>query len=202
MNTENGDRTEGSWKLSDWLVGGYVVLLLVPAWVYLGYVVLVPARAEVREPVKIAATFEAGEAAYIQQSGKGVIEGRIFARLWSGEEVPCSGKPVRLVPNTALSRERLGHLYGRATSPGLRRHVTNPVRLEAPDPRYWDYMGEAYCDETGRFRFEGVADGEYFVVGSLVWGGPQDGTAVSLMQPASVRDGERVELLMTPGGSL
>ena len=195
MKTESRGPCEASGKLSDWIVGGYVVLVLVPAWLYVGYAVVNAARAD--ERVEIASRFDVGEAAYIHQAGDNVIDGRVFVRLWSGDEVTCAGHTVQLVPQTALARERTDRLYGQA---GLRRHVRNPIKLEKPDPRYWDYMREAPCDEAGRFRFEGVADGGYFVVGSVSWQGLHGHwQAGSLMQAVEVRGGEQAKLILTPG---
>ena len=189
----NGAATR-SVSLKDWIAGGLWVLVVIPAWLYVGYSVLVPATAE--EPLEIASSFDADEAAYIHQAGDNVIDGRVFVRLWSGEEVPCAGHTVQLVPQTALARERMDRLYGEA---GLRRHVRNPVKLQKPDPRYWDYMREAPCDDQGRFRFEGVADGGYFVVGSVSWRGLHGHwQAGSLMQAVEVRSGEAVNLVLTP----
>ena len=146
--------------------------------------------------LEVASTFDVAEAAYIHETGEGTVEGRVFVRLWSGEEVHCAGQTVKLVPQTALARERLGHLYGET---GLRRHVRNPVKLEKPDPQYWDYMREAPCDDQGRFRFEGVADGGYFVVGSVSWRGLHGHwQAGSLMQAVEVRGGEAANLVLTP----
>ena len=150
------------------------------------------------EPPRVAveSAFDVAEAAYIHERGEGMVEGRVFVRLWSGEEVSCAGQTVKLVPQTALAKERMGHLYGET---GLRRHVKNPVKLEKPDPQYWDYMREVPCDVAGRFRFAGVADGGYFVVGSVVWQG-QHGhwQAGSLMQAVLVEGGERIQVMLTP----
>ena len=180
--------------LSNWILGGLWALVLIPACLYVGYAVVNGAKAA--EVVEIASRFDAGEAAHIHQAGDNVIDGRVFVRLWSGEEVPCAGHTVQLVPQTALARERMDRLYGQA---GLRRHVRNPVKLEKPDPRYWDYMREAPCDAQGRFRFEGVADGGYFVVGSVSWRGLHGHwQAGSLMQAVEVRGGEAANLILTP----
>lgn len=200
LNNDDGrpnDAATGIVSLRDWIGYGLWVLVVIPAWLYVGYSVLVAATAEVDEALEIASRFDVGEAAYIRQTGDNVIDGRVFVRLWSGEEVPCVGHTVQLVPQTALARERMDRLYGKA---GLRRHVRNPVKLEKPDPRYWDYMREAPCDDQGRFRFEGVADGGYFVVGSVSWHGLHGHwQAGSLMQAVNVRGGEQVNLVLTPG---
>ena len=152
------------------------------------------------EPPRVAMenAFDVAEAAYIHETGEGTVEGRVFVRLWSGEEVPCTESPVLLVPQTTLSRERMAYLYGGTDEPGRRRHARNGAKLEAPDPQYWDYMRESSCDDQGRFRFAGVADGGYYVVGSISWKDVNGWAAVSLMQPVLVEGGERIQVILTP----
>ena len=149
-------------------------------------------------PIAIVSAFDTEEAAYIHQTGEGAVEGRVFVRLWSGEEVSCRDKPVLLVPQTALSRERMAHLYGTVQAAGLRRHVRHSVKLEMPDPRYWDYMRQAPCEGSGAFRFAGVADGGYFVVGSVSWKETNGWVALTLMQPVQVQGGKRIHVILTP----
>ena len=149
-------------------------------------------------PVAVESAFDVTEAAYILEKGEGTVEGRVFVRLWSGEDVPCTDKAVLLVPQTTLSRERMAYLYGGGDEPGLRRHVRNPAKLEAPDPKYRNYMREAPCDEAGAYRFRGVADGAYFVVGSVSWKDVNGWVAVTLMQPVLVERGERMHVILTP----
>ena len=152
------------------------------------------------EPPRVAveSAFDVAEAAYIHETGEGTVEGRVFVELWSGEEVPCTESPVLLVPQTTLSRERMAYLYGGTDEPGRRRHARNGAKLEAPDPQYWDYMRESSCDDQGRFRFEGVADGGYYVIGSIAWKDVNGWVAVSLMQPVLVEGGERIQVILTP----
>jgi len=182
-------------RLGDWMMALYLTLGISAAIVTLFWVT---ESNKAQAPVEVASTFDAEAAAYIHQTGEGAIEGRIFVRLWSGEEVPCTDQPVLLVPQTALSRERMAHLYGTAQAAGLRRHVRNPVKLEAPDPKYWDYMRQAPCEGAGSFRFAGVADGDYFVVGSVSWKETNGWVALTLMQPVQVENGKQVHVILTP----
>lgn len=149
-------------KGGDWMAAALALLVIGGV---VGGLSLVVGWNEAGHGIEVVSAFDAQEAAYIHQTGEGAVEGRIFVRLWSGQEVPCTGKPVLLVPQTALSRKRIAHLYGTAREAGLRRHVRDAVKLEEPDPEYWDYMRQVPCEGAGAFRFAGVADGDYFVVG-------------------------------------
>jgi len=180
----------------DWLGAGLVVIGICVVMMGLFYVI---ESNKAPAPVEIKGVFDASEAAYIHETGGGSIEGRVFVRLWSGEEVPCTEAPVLLVPQTTLSRERMAHLYGSDREAGLRRHVQGSAKLEMPDPQYWDYMRETPCVETGAFRFGGVPDGDYFVVGSVSWKETNGWVAVTLMQPVKVQGGSRAHVNLTPG---
>ena len=123
----------------------------------------------------------------------------MFVRLWTGEEVPCRDKTVLLVPRTAFSEERIEYLYGGTREPGLRRHLQSSRKLAAPDPEYREYMRKAPCNQAGEFRFEGLADGAYFVVGGVSWRETVGWVSVSMMQPVDVEGGELVKMILTPG---
>ena len=116
----------------DWVAASLAVLVIGAVMIGLFWVTQ---SKKAQTPVEVASAFDAAEAAYIHEPGEGAVEGRIFVRLWSGEEVSCTGRTVLLVPQTALSRERMAHLYGTAQAAGLRRHVRDSVKLETPDPR-------------------------------------------------------------------
>ena len=150
-------------------------------------------------PVEVASAFDAQEAAYIHDRGANVVEGRVFVRLWTGEEVPCRDKPVLLVPRTAFSEERIEYLYGGTREPGLRRHLKSSRKLAAPDPEYREYMRQAPCEGAGTFRFKDVADGAYFVVGGVSWRETVGWVSISMMQPVDVEGGELVKMVLTPG---
>ena len=149
-------------------------------------------------PVEVVSAFDAREAAYIHDTGANVVEGRVFVRLWTGEEVPCRDKPVLLVPRTAFSEERIEYLYGGTREPGLRRHLKSSRKLEAPDSRYREYMRQAPCEGAGTFRFEDVADGAYFVIGGAAWKETVGWVSISMMQPVDVEGGELVKMVLTP----
>ncbi|MDE0207311.1 MAG: hypothetical protein OXP66_14955 [Candidatus Tectomicrobia bacterium] len=150
-------------------------------------------------PVEVASAFDVQEAAYIHDTGANVVEGRVFVRLWTGEEVPCRDKSVLLVPKTAFSEERIEYLYGGTLEPGLRRHLQGSRKLAAPDPEYREYMRRAPCNQAGEFRFEDLADGAYFVVGGVSWRETVGWVSISMMQPVDVEGSELVKMILTPG---
>jgi hypothetical protein len=124
---------------------------------------LLPACIE-RKPATVA--FSAEEAAFIKKPGTAVVTGHAFRTKPSGAVVNAAGEVVRLVPVTAYARERFRNLYG------SRKYVPHRdyPRDDNPDPAYGDYTRTTKAESNGRFVFEKVAPGEYFLTTQIIWG--------------------------------
>lgn len=129
----------------------------------LGLVALLGACVERRSAT--ATAFSAEEAAYIRKQGTGVIAGHAFRTRTKGQVVNAAGEVVRLVPATAYARERFAGLYGRAK---FIPQASYP--REEPDPRYTEYTRTTKAEANGRFAFDKVAPGSYFVTTQVIWG--------------------------------
>lgn len=117
-----------------------------------------------RKPATVA--FSAEEAAFIRKPGNGVIVGHAFRSKPSGAVVNAAGEVVRLVPATAFARERFANFYGnRKYVP----HASYPAEDKA-DPAYAEYTRTTKAEANGRFAFEKVAPGSYFVTTQVIWG--------------------------------
>jgi len=140
---------------------------------------------------KITSTFSPSEAEFINKTGSGSISGQAFLRRNDGMVVYAAGSDVHLIPRTTYAQERMNALYRGGK---INNMVPDP---EVTDPLYRSMTKTVRANGEGRFRFEGLADGDYFVVTKVVWligGSPQGG---SLMETASIRNGQAVELIMT-----
>ena len=117
-----------------------------------------------RKPGTVA--FSAEEAAFIKKPGTSVIAGHAFRTKPSGVVVNAAGQVVRLIPSTAFSRERFKNLYGN------RKYVPHREypRDDNPDPAYGEYTRTTKAEANGRFAFENVPAGEYFVTTQIIWG--------------------------------
>lgn len=117
-----------------------------------------------RPPATVA--FSAEEAAFIRKPGTGAITGHAFRTRPSGTVVNAAGQVVRLVPATAFARERFAQLYG------SRKYVPHGAypREDAVDPAYAEHTRTVKADAGGRFTFDKVAPGSYFVTTQVVWG--------------------------------
>jgi hypothetical protein len=117
-----------------------------------------------RQPT--VAQFSVEDAAFINRPGKGVVVGHAFRTRPSGTVVNAAGQIVRLVPATAFSRERFARLYGQGK---YVPHSAYP-RDDNPDPRYGEYTRTVKAEANGRFAFENVPPGAYFVTTQVIWG--------------------------------
>lgn len=124
---------------------------------------LLPACVE-RKPATVA--FSVEEAAFIKKPGTATVTGHAFRTKPSGVVVNAAGEVVRLVPATAFARERFENLYGKRK---YLPHRDYP-RDDNPDPAYSDYTRTTKAESNGRFIFQNVAPGSYFVTTQIIWG--------------------------------
>ncbi len=117
-----------------------------------------------RKPATVA--FSTEEAAFIKKPGTGVITGHAFRTKPSGVVVNAAGEVVRLIPATAFARERFANLYGK------RKYIPHSAypRDDDVDPAYGEYTRTTKAASNGRFAFEKVAPGGYFLTTQVIWG--------------------------------
>jgi hypothetical protein len=108
--------------------------------------------------------FDAAEAAFVLKQGKAEIEGHAFVTNGSGGVVNAAGQPVWLVPVTAYARQRFAAFYGAGKSIPARS-----VPSISSDPEYIKYTRQTKTESSGKFSFDKVAPGEYFVVSQMIW---------------------------------
>lgn len=110
--------------------------------------------------------FDPAEAAFIRKEGAATIEGQAFLRDPQGQVNVryAAGEVVRLVPATAYARERFTQLYGQKKFiPALL------MQTPAQDADYAAFTRTTKANSTGRFSFDKVAPGRYFITTRLTW---------------------------------
>jgi len=116
-----------------------------------------------RQPATVA--FSAEEASFIRKPGTGTVTGHAFRTKPSGVVVNAAGQVVRLVPATGFARERFANFYGnRKYVP----HANYPAE-DAADPAYAEHTRTTKAEANGRFAFDKVAPGTYFVTTQVIW---------------------------------
>jgi len=117
------------------------------------------------DPAFESARFDPAEAAFIKTPGKATIKGQAFLRDPHGASVRyAAGEVVRLVPATAYARTRFAHFYGQS-----KFVPAASIPKIQPDPDYAAYTRTTKAGSTGRFSFDNVAPGRYFVTSQLVY---------------------------------
>jgi hypothetical protein len=106
--------------------------------------------------------FNTQEASYILKNGTGRIEGETFWRTRQGRIVKGSGERVYLIPDTAYARERFTKIF-RETSSVLTFQVPTLESNPQSEKLYHRYTRTTVADSRGRFIFERVMPGIYFI---------------------------------------
>lgn len=110
--------------------------------------------------------FDPTEAAFIRQEGKATIEGQAFLRDQQGKVNVryAAGEVVRLIPATAYAQARFSQYYGK-------RKFIPALLMPTPtqETEYAAFTRTTKAGSTGRFTFDKVAPGRYFVTTQLTW---------------------------------
>lgn len=143
--------------------------------------------------INLTASFDIEQAKYIQDKGNNTIKGNAFLKQNGGGVVTCAGNGVDLIPITEYAKERIGKIYSN-TEKGFSQNRGITFNPNSND--YRKYMKNTVCDSQGNFKFENIADGDYFITTVVTWNVgsmPQGG---GLMQKVSLKNGELKEIVL------
>lgn len=112
--------------------------------------------------LQAASSFDPAEAAYINKQGATKIEGHAFWRDDKGGTINAAGEIIRLVPATAYARARFAALYR-----GGRSIPASQIEQGPTDAQYAAFTRTTRAESNGRFEFDNVAPGEYFVAAQV-----------------------------------
>jgi hypothetical protein len=111
--------------------------------------------------------FDRAQAQRMLEPGTNSLRGSALIRQQGGGVVSCAGQTVTLLPVSDIAREWSGHLFG-STSGGYQNAYV--VAAKNFTNTEWSSLAKtALCDAQGNFRFERVADGEFYVFTSITW---------------------------------
>lgn len=112
--------------------------------------------------------FNAADFGWSARAGNANIEGRVaYGR--DGQSFACTGS-VALTPDTPYTRARFQTLYGSTDQAAVPEAVIRARTVADPNADYRSYVRSATC-EGGRFRFDGLPDGGWFLITPVSAGG-------------------------------
>lgn len=135
--------------------------------------------------------FNAADFSWSDQRGDAAIAG-VVSYAEGGRAWRCAGS-VGLNPVTPYTRHRFNTLYGsieRAAVPAseVRARTVEPAHSDYPQ-----YVRSTTCDADGRFSFQGLPAGEWFVIAPVQASG---GEPVVLMRRVTTRANGAAELTL------
>ncbi|MBX9741189.1 MAG: carboxypeptidase regulatory-like domain-containing protein [Beijerinckiaceae bacterium] len=108
--------------------------------------------------------FDPKQAGFIHAEGKGTIKGHAFLTSRNGKVHMAAGETIRLIPATDYARKRFAALYPHGMfTPALQS------RTMEMDAAYLANTRVTKAESNGRFTFEKVAPGTYYLATQRVW---------------------------------
>ncbi len=115
-----------------------------------------------------SAAFNAADFGWSARTGTAGIDGRVaFGR--DGQSFACTGS-VALTPDTPYTRARFQTLYGSTDQAAIPEAVVRARTVADPNADYRSYVRSTTC-QNGRFRFDGLPDGGWFLITPVSAGG-------------------------------
>ena len=107
--------------------------------------------------------FDSVAASYIHKHGQSRIEGEAFVINKDGKPLYAAGELIRLVPATPYAKARFAWLYrGKTFIPA------GKISRISKDPDYARYTRTTIASARGKFSFDHIAPGEYFVTAQKI----------------------------------
>lgn len=150
----------------------------------LAVVAALAACAPAPAPVGFAppAAFKASDFDWSARAGTAAIAGRVaYGR--DGQSFDCTGS-VALTPDTPYTRARFQTLYGSTEQAAIPEAVVRARTVPDPNADYRSFVRSTTC-EDGRFRFDGLPDGGWFLITPVSAGGDR----IVLMRRVDTRAG-------------
>lgn len=120
-------------------------------------------------PVTVVARFDEVQATRLMQPGGNTIVGSALLRQRGGGVVTCAGREVHLIPLTEYAKEWAGYEFEWATVQTGVRPADWRANSYLHQAGFIEQRRSANCDAQGAFRFENVADGQFYLTTDVSW---------------------------------
>ena len=152
-----------------------------------------PVPAHRPPPPGSADEYSARDFAWSNGQGDNSIVGRVALHTKKSGAFTCTGASVALTPETPYSAARTMHLYGSDQHAVATVEAVRDRSSKDGPPPYTSFVRSTQCGDDGRFAFNGLPDGAWFLIARAkpVHG---DGAALVIMQRVEARDGQTTAL--------
>jgi hypothetical protein len=124
--------------------------------------------------------------------GKATVEGHAFVHV-GGRTYTAGGDWVTLIPATAYAEERMRNLYGNDRF--VNAWFGN--RLDKPDEEYPRLTRRVKASIGGKFEFEDVRPGRWFVTAFVTWQKKDITYAYLIYDEVVVKGDEKVKVVLS-----
>ena len=141
--------------------------------------------------------YDRDQVAWSFSDGTGKVEGDGFLSRRDGMLVKCSGQQVNLIPLSDYAIERITNIYGNPNG-GYNTAGYGSRRVDEAVSTYWNDTRQTVCDVDGKFVFNNLPSGEYYVVTRVIWRVSDyvnEGGVMS--RRIKVKEGETVKVSLT-----
>lgn len=152
-----------------------------------------------QEPIQLENAFNLDEVKWVKTVGNSSIHGKAFLKLKNNETKGCAGFGVELLPVAKYSNERIFKIYGNNDHGKIL--IEDNIPKFTPDAKgYHDMVIKTKCNSSNEFSFNNISDGEYYVIGFIIWDKNDNGKAVktggAVMRKVKVAPNTKIEVLL------
>ena len=126
-----------------------------------------------------------------KKAGTAKATGQAFLRTYSGDVKYAAGSKVSLVPVTSISNQWYYEWYL------VEDHINPEKVLGKKDPRHQAIIRAKQADGDGRFTFENIPAGEYYIITYVKWMVNQNIVGGFICNRVSIEDGKSHNFVIT-----
>ncbi len=118
-------------------------------------------------PIKIVNKFDEAAVKWFKTTGNASIKGVAKFKSKTGEVRFGKAFRIELMPYSKYTEERLNNIY--KNKQGGHVYVEDGVPTFTPDPKGYHDTKKTMCDQEGRFEFNHLPAGDYYLVAFMLW---------------------------------
>jgi len=119
--------------------------------------------------VPINSSFSSKDVSWFNSQGTNTIAGSAFLRTKGGDIKTCAGYDVTLLPYSDYASERMAYIYGNANEGYRTLGLQRKFEFSNESPEYSKHSKTTKCDAQGKFEFNNLPDGDYYVTTGVSW---------------------------------